>query len=358
MIYLWKMMWKRIWTWEKHDEMDLVSFWFGVVFIMDMHACCGCKGCWFARREWMVGQQERVWKGKGWGKKGKKRKEKNRGKVVWGKWASFCFFCDYVFHTILSLHFIHHAITLFLRSHTHTTPHHHTHTPVCCPLSLCVDHLCTHSTLNQTNHNTTKSDDIAHTVVYYQAWVRWLLCNDINTKAIPLSQQIAQCPHLAKHANTIKLIELARIHRLWYTCDCPSRTRDGCMGCHWQLLMKHPITLTSTPSTNKNPPSLHLSFNPHSTHPALRQYHDSPHLSLWRLCGWHAVSWHTDRNTHICERKSDHSTVEHLIVQLIMAGVILYTIIEKMMSKQMKDWNHLVLHLCFVEPNKEPITIG
>ena len=103
--------------------------------------------------------------------------------------------------------------------------------------------------------------DIAYSVVYMQARVRWLLCNDIITKAIPLSQWLAQCPHLARHANTIKLIELARIHRLWYTQDCPSRTRDGWMGWHWQLLMKHPITLNSTPSTNQNPPSFSL-FSP------------------------------------------------------------------------------------------------
>ena len=56
--------------------------------------------------------------------------------------------------------------------------------------------------------------DMAHSVVYMQTWVRWLLCNDIITKANPLSERLTQCPHLAKHANTIKLIELARIHRL------------------------------------------------------------------------------------------------------------------------------------------------
>lgn len=56
--------------------------------------------------------------------------------------------------------------------------------------------------------------DMAHSVVYYQAWVRWLLCNDIIPKAIPLSERLTQCPHLARHANTIKLIELARIHWL------------------------------------------------------------------------------------------------------------------------------------------------
>ena len=49
-------------------------------------------------------------------------------------------------------------------------------------------------------------------LVYYQARVRWLLCNDIITKAIPLSERLTQCPHLARHATTIKLIELARIH--------------------------------------------------------------------------------------------------------------------------------------------------
>ena len=46
--------------------------------------------------------------------------------------------------------------------------------------------------------------DMAHSVVYMQAWVRWLLCNDIIPKAIPLSERLTQCPHLATHANTIK----------------------------------------------------------------------------------------------------------------------------------------------------------
>ena len=31
---------------------------------------------------------------------------------------------------------------------------------------------------------------MAHSVVYYQVWVRWLLCNDIIPKAIPLSQPL------------------------------------------------------------------------------------------------------------------------------------------------------------------------
>ena len=56
--------------------------------------------------------------------------------------------------------------------------------------------------------------DMAHSVIYYQAWVRWLLCNDIIPKAIPLSERLAQCPHLAGHINTMKFIELARTHWL------------------------------------------------------------------------------------------------------------------------------------------------
>ena len=56
--------------------------------------------------------------------------------------------------------------------------------------------------------------DMAHSVVYMQARVRWVLCNDIITKAIPLSERLTQCPHLARHANTDKLVELARIHWL------------------------------------------------------------------------------------------------------------------------------------------------
>ena len=56
--------------------------------------------------------------------------------------------------------------------------------------------------------------NMAHSVVYYQAWVRWLLCNNIIPKAIPLSERLAHCPYLASHPNTKKLAELARIHRL------------------------------------------------------------------------------------------------------------------------------------------------
>ena len=82
--------------------------------------------------------------------------------------------------------------------------------------------------------------DMTHSVIYYQAWVRWLLCNDIIPKAIPLSERLAQCPNLAGHVNTMKLVELARTHRLWYTLDCSSHMRDGCMGWHWQLLMTTP----------------------------------------------------------------------------------------------------------------------
>ena len=55
---------------------------------------------------------------------------------------------------------------------------------------------------------------MTHSVVDDQAWVRWLLCNNIIPKAIPLSECLAQGPHLAGHVNTMKLVELARTHRL------------------------------------------------------------------------------------------------------------------------------------------------
>ena len=55
---------------------------------------------------------------------------------------------------------------------------------------------------------------MTHSVVNYQARVRWLLCNDIIPKAIPLSERLAQCPHLTAHINTMKLVELARIQWL------------------------------------------------------------------------------------------------------------------------------------------------
>ena len=56
--------------------------------------------------------------------------------------------------------------------------------------------------------------DMTHSVVDDQAWVRWLLCNHIIPKAIPFSESLAQCPHLAAHVNTKKMVELARTHRL------------------------------------------------------------------------------------------------------------------------------------------------
>ena len=79
--------------------------------------------------------------------------------------------------------------------------------------------------------------------------------------------------------------------------------------CTWLSLMDkgwvHGLTLTTvdktphhtpTPSTNQNPPSFSLSFHPHSARPGLRPWHGIPHLSLWRLCGWHAVGWYADRS--------------------------------------------------------------
>ena len=74
-----------------------------------------------------------------------------------------------------------------------------------------------------------------HSIMCYQTWVRWLLCNDIIPKAIPLSQHLPQCSHLVTHVNTKKVVELARTHRLQYTYDCSLHIRDRCMGWHWQL---------------------------------------------------------------------------------------------------------------------------
>ena len=111
--------------------------------------------------------------------------------------------------------------------------------------------------------------DMAHSVVYMEAWVRWLLCNDIIPKAIPLSQRLTQCPHLAKHANTIKLIKLATMRWLWYVRDCPSRTRTG----GWADI-DNGWWNTPSHSLPHHPPikthHLSLSFHPHSTHPMLR----------------------------------------------------------------------------------------
>ena len=56
--------------------------------------------------------------------------------------------------------------------------------------------------------------DMTHSFVYYQAWVRWFLCNDIIPKAIPLSQRHAQRPKLAEQPNTKRLADLTTTHTL------------------------------------------------------------------------------------------------------------------------------------------------
>ena len=90
-----------------------------------------------------------------------------------------------------------------------TVPHWHDHTTVAVSIAhwsktllipeewLCG---CVHCIQQKTGHT-----DI-------HACMRWLVCNDIIPKAIPLSERLTQYPHLARHANTIKLIELARTH--------------------------------------------------------------------------------------------------------------------------------------------------
>ena len=87
-------------------------------------------------------------------------------------------------------------------------------------------------------------------------------------KVIPLSECLEQCPNLAGHANTKKLMEMARTHRLWYTCDCSSH--EGWVhGLTLTSVDDHPMILTSTPSINQTHP-LSLSFNPHSPRPGMR----------------------------------------------------------------------------------------
>ena len=131
--------------------MDWVLCCFEFVSIADVHMCCAWKGCWFSDRKRLVAQQresqERKWF----------EKEKRRGKVVWGKRASFLLLCDCVFHSILFPLSIHHVTTL-LPTHTltHHTPHHstpHKHTCVLSSSFLCV-WLSGHSIHTQPNNTT------------------------------------------------------------------------------------------------------------------------------------------------------------------------------------------------------------
>ena len=95
--------------------------------------------------------------------------------------------------------------------------------------------------------------------------------NDMNTiiiwtsfKKTPritlITSQKMKFTFLQVHKNTSALIHT----RLFLT-----HMRNRCVDWHWQLLMTHPMTLTSTPSINQTHP-LSLSFNPHSTRPGMR----------------------------------------------------------------------------------------
>ena len=50
-------------------------------------------------------------------------------------------------------------------------------------------------------------------------------------------------------------------------------------------------------TTQQSKPTLFLSLSTLTKHPGLRPQRESPNLSLQRLCGWLAVSWHSDRST-------------------------------------------------------------
>ena len=137
--------------------------------------------------------------------------------------------------------------------------------------------------------------------------VRWLLCNDIIPKAIPLSQRLAQCAHFARHAKAITLTHPS-INTLpfFYKTNYPSRMRDGwrCVALTGVDETYHQHSHPHNPTTNTHPP-FQTSFNPHSTRPCLRPYRDNPHPSLPRLCGWHAIIWYTDRSPQTTARKTE-----------------------------------------------------
>ena len=108
--------------------------------------------------------------------------------------------------------------------------------------------------------------DMAHSIVYYQAWVCDGCCAITSSpKPLPLLNA-SRSVHIWHHMPTPTNWSSSQEHTGYDTRDCPSRTRDGWMGWQWQLLKKHPITLTSTPS-NCQTPSLFLPLSTLTQHP-------------------------------------------------------------------------------------------
>ena len=97
--------------------------------------------------EWWDSRRE---SGKEW--VGVKRERKERKRCLREMSIFLLFFCDYVFHIILSPHFIH-TITPFLHSHPPTTPHKHAYVLPSFFVTVCP--LIPH-TIKQ--HKITKSD--------------------------------------------------------------------------------------------------------------------------------------------------------------------------------------------------------
>ena len=97
--------------------------------------------------------------------------------------------------------------------------------------------------------------DMAHSVVYHQAWVRWLLCNDIIPKAIPLSQCLLHNVSSGQNIPTPKdLLTLQELTGFDTHVTVP-HTR-GTSACGWyQLLLK------TTPSHSL---PRHPTIKPHS----------------------------------------------------------------------------------------------
>ena len=100
---------------------------------------------------------------------------------------------------------------------------------------------------------------MAHSAVYYQAWVRWLLCNDIIPKTIPLSQRLLHNAPSWQNIPTPKDSLSLQQHTGFDTHVTAPHTRDGCMWLTSTVVEDHAMTLTSTPSNHQTPLFFHLS---------------------------------------------------------------------------------------------------
>ena len=97
--------------------------------------------------------------------------------------------------------------------------------------------------------------DMTHNVVvYYQAWVRWMLCNDIIPKAIPPSSMTCSMSSFGKtcqhHQTDQARKNTPAVIHTWLSLKDKGQVDELALTTH-----SHAITLTSTPSDHQHSPN-------------------------------------------------------------------------------------------------------